>query len=820
MIFRSQFIPWLAILTLWVAAPASQAAAPAKEDVEAAVTWFNSLEWPDVKGKPYVEIASGYGSGGSKKLNGPRTRGFLFAEDEKSFTILADGTLCDHEEAWPFAVRRILKPTSTPYNQPFAQKRVIELPAAVEELLADLPRPLLERKILRQGPAGKSVPSVAVFFLARCCARQGRADLAAKLDAALPEVATDLVAAGGKSDQPFRLGLEKGLAHMRMWRAVLDFGDLSFTRPELLAEFERIVRDFPDSQHLDSAKGYVAQLQKMIAEDEEHARTARPLAQMSEQEKVREWIFRLRDQHGHQFGQPGGVEIFDHLSQPGTGDSPADQLVRLGFAAVPALIESLGAPRPTRSVGYSRDFFYSHYVLSVGACAAEVVRAIGGYEYWQAPAVSPGPSAYGAVDKNLALAQQWWNELQPQGEKETLIEGVRNGGLDSPGFAQRLMALDPDAATDALLAGIRSGSAHWMRPQLISLLAEIKTETVTNALREQMKDCDSVSGRAAAATALLQRGQRKAVPAMIEECAHWQKGIGSEYWRWDPTLLFRFLTTSDDPATIHALARRFPDFSTTYKTSVLWSIPQPFPIPGRPVVHLSRAFDAALEEFLIKTLDDESDDLSGRRICDMAAGVLDQRWPDRYVPRAAITRWNRDALIADFRNSWRTKHGLAALPPPERPPILPASEDANTVAVCQWVGGPALTNAPIGLGRPLTADAFFDLLVRLYQQCPTDAVGLNIHADRAADRRGFFMKIEWVHGQPAGLDRQWFYHSEISVDGLSLWVDGARYPEKNRMNPASYEREKRALTEALADSTAENIVIHLHCTVTGTAESH
>ena len=268
----------------------------------------------------------------------------------------------------------------------------------------------------------------------------------------------------------FRVAVEREIAHVLTWKAVVDCGVADVTRPQLLAQFERVVRDFPGSEHHDRAAATAETLRGMIAEDEAHARVGKPVEAMNVEEQIAEWIFRLRDQNGHQWSQPGSCDIFEDLGQAGKGgDSPALQLVKLGHAAVPALIATLGDQRLSRSVGFHRDFYFSHFVLTIGDCAQAVLARVAGRDFWVARTTSSAMAKDGEVAATRAAVEEWWRGVQGKGETEMLAEGVRAGGNDSPEQARRLAARDPAAALDALAAGIRAAKTNWLRRWLVEV---------------------------------------------------------------------------------------------------------------------------------------------------------------------------------------------------------------------------------------------------------------------------------------------------------------------------------------------------------------
>ena len=146
-----------------------------------------------------------------------------------------------------------------------------------------------------------------------------------------------------------------------------------------------MARDYPGSEYAAKARRTADALRTMVAEDRAHA--AVPPDQLPIKERVDELIFRLRDQQGEQWSDPGSCEIFAwpvvaaHKNSPDT--SPAGQLSALGTAAVPQLIAALDDPHFARAVGRWRSYTFSHYVLTVGDCAEQTLEHIAGQRFYQ-----------------------------------------------------------------------------------------------------------------------------------------------------------------------------------------------------------------------------------------------------------------------------------------------------------------------------------------------------------------------------------------------------------------------------------------------------
>lgn len=90
---------------------------------------------------------------------------------------------------------------------------------------------------------------------------------------------------------------------------------------------------------------------------------------------IRYWIARIREINGVMPGQPAKPDIWSD-SEISILPFASNKLREVGVDALPALIEVFGDKRPTRSVGYWRDFYPSRYVVSVGDAAQEIFAVI------------------------------------------------------------------------------------------------------------------------------------------------------------------------------------------------------------------------------------------------------------------------------------------------------------------------------------------------------------------------------------------------------------------------------------------------------------
>ena len=771
------------------------ASALSKEDIAETAKWFDGLTWPDLAGKPYVEIMFGKShvqtpvpgktDAEDHLVDGPTVRGFLLAEDAKGFTIFADGTVTQEDSqayrGWPLAVQRIEKSWQDASPEFAVTSRVVELPAAVGEALAAARRPKKQDKYRADSPP-KIPKGVALFGLARCCVRAGRADLAARLDAELLTLADPAAWVPGGAEMSFRAAVENGIAHALMWKAMEDCGrgdamepGNTVKRTEVLAEFARIARDFPGSADHAEATRLAEMLRKMVAEDEAHPKyDDRQIGAMSREERVREWIFQLRDQ-----------SYFPGYMTDMPASTPVDVLVSLGAVAVSALLETLGDERITRSVVRNHGSIPSH-ILTVADCAEDALSRIAGRDFGfhlhDLPAVR---DAERAAARRHAI-EAWWKGYQRKGEKAVLTASVRAGGFGASEKARRLAEMDPPAAVAAMAVGLCATKDETAREHLIQILGQIESDASSSVLRREMLHDPIFECRVHAAWALLSRGAKDAGPAMADEFREWKlrptnkRAIDPN----DPSGLIAFLGACGDLTAMKALGARMPKLPTELRAEIAAALiarVRNTPIPEK--------VEALGEQIAISALQDRSTVGFGERVCDIAAEALAERWPERYVfhnrrmdpPDAAAgssiheLRLERDPQIIAIANVWCAAHGQKALPLPERPSHPLAERDANVVAACRWSGGKPLAGLPIAVGKPLTKQSLLAAFAQLQRALPKACKGVALSAERLGDHRGCVVEIEWIPGIRAISGVSWKTHSKGGSLTISYEPPGGNY---------------------------------------------
>jgi hypothetical protein len=549
--------------------------------------------------------------------------------------------------------------------------------------------------------------------------------------------------------------MEKDVGKAALGHAVSACGDVSITRPQLLVQFEAIIRNYPHSQDYQRAKQMADILKQMIAEDDQHAKMApKDPNQLPAEERVRELIYRLRDQR--MSGITDG-RFAMRIRSEGATKSPAHQLVDLGYTAVPQLITAIQSPTLTRSL--ARDTHAPIYrVLPVSNFAVVILEQITG-------------KSWGRSETNTQAAfQAWWAEFQKKGEKQMLVDGVSSGGRDAAAQADMLVARYPDAAAAALMQGIKAADPFLARTRadLLERLGKLPSSpATTDFFMEEMRHGPQLRARVAAAYVLRQQGKSEAVTAMIDECEKSplqgpeEGGVLGE--------LQDFLASCDSAQAIEALGHNLRQRPAEIKSHVLASVGNTNR-PGKPTQ--SPATIEAIEKFLVGALEDTDEyqgfdawengmSVSDPRIYDVAEWLLAQRWPNRYVISLPGNPKARERRRIEFLNTWRAPHQLPTLPlpQPEHTPLAPA--EAAKVTVVEWSPDSAKPTdsfaARIGgfKDKLLRAEELIALTTDFTHNAEPGVSGLIIKADKDEYLSGVSLTLTLLARQRTKTEWQW-----------------------------------------------------------------
>ena len=597
---------------------------------EALFAWFDGLGYPGLKEDPVlVRVATGRWS---SRDGGPPVAhtadGFLLSEEAGSFRLI-------HLDLAVATYAR--SAAGTPAHQAVRFRR-IDLGEYAGRLLAAAATGEDER--LRSSQHLKLPYESRLFVLARACQAAGRGDLARGL-----LTHSEAISAGRHwRRDSYKLGLIDDLSTAELWRATLRFGYPGVSRAQLHEDFSRITRHYAGSRFFSEAERSAELLARMVDEDLEHAGREDP-ADPTIEEKIEELIFQLRDQNGAQTSQPGSCDLFYFDRIPGRPPSPAQQLVDLGFVTVPALIEALDDERFTRSVGYGRNFRYSHYVLRVSDGAAAILSRFSGRHFW----LGRGEGRAERRREVKAQALAWWQQVQSGGVREFLTEMVLAGGQKSVDHATWLARQFPEAALAPIGRGVRQADDPWTRSNLVRVAGGLPGDEPIALLRREMRGAPDRRTRASAAAALWRRGHEEGLEAMITEWRRRPKVDPGSWGDWGNTLgaQLEFLAGCGEARAIAALADDLLENPIRWRYDFVRELHTGDRAGewrgGRQgdAEEISDGLAAAIEALLSSALHDTAsfERMSGTwdgirfsdpRICDLAAHVLARRWPDRY----------------------------------------------------------------------------------------------------------------------------------------------------------------------------------------------
>ena len=508
-----------------------------RAEIEASFRWLESLGYAAMPNAKSVRVTTRYwqGEDAAKETDRQVTIGFLLSEDPKSFKVLTPALRIQSFER---------KSRDSWLNSDSELERVD---------LRKIARQALEHAQSKNREPfdrfGAELSERGELFVLACASwRQGHVGLAKDLYATA-EADMDW---NHKDDVPRDLveRLSADFAYMETWRVTVDCGT-QLPRPELLKKFRWLQKQFPKSEYAGEVARKVAIYEQMVAEDERHAQeraAGLPFEQLSQSEQIAELIFQLRDQNGEQWSQPGWCNVL-HTAD-GRNDSPGHRLVAYGYDAIPQLADALADERLTRSVGYHRNFYFSHSVLTVGSAAEQLLEHIASRRFDAGDEQEDGTASVTAK-RDSVLA--WHAELMAKGERACLVEAVERADEHSVSVARRLVEEYPDAACSAILTALRKVENEYERGDFIEMLGEIPSDESLPFLVDELHH-KKARLRVKAAEALTALNRSEGINELLRQ---WLSGSNAS----DLEDLGPFLAGCRRVDAIQAVTRRFSELS-------------------------------------------------------------------------------------------------------------------------------------------------------------------------------------------------------------------------------------------------------------------
>ncbi|WP_395741387.1 HEAT repeat domain-containing protein [Prosthecobacter sp.] len=743
------------LLILAVCLPAS-ASAQLPDEALQCFQWFSALGYPDVKEARWAEIWTGSWSGEENTPKAHTIVGFVTKESETEFSAVKTDLT---SRTW-----RKSKPNAPAHERAGFEERPF-LPM-IELQLASLrypPKDGIRRFGARLGQKAET------FFLAYVCWQRGEHDLAAQLYKEAQKLAAS--PSDTREPGPMQEDLEIELSHAAMWDAVLRCGGGGLntslwggspsghleSRASLLEAFRRILRVFPHSKHAERAKQSAAMLERMVKEDEKHpALTQEQIDQLPQDKRIAELVWMLRDQCGHQMSQPGWCDVF---SMDEKGKSPAHQLLAIGYPAAPALIEALTDNRFSRSVGFHRDFYFSHTILTVGDCAQQILSRMSGQKFYSRHSTSGYMSDEEKMLDVQKAARKWWAEYQQKGKKQMLVDSIAAGETLPDTLVRQLQAEAPDAVTEAVLRGADKAQTPWMQRQFIHQLGLLKSPAVTAMLLKFMQKNPDQEVRLEAAARLLNQDHPKALPALLHEWDILPAGDSNARNGAYETLVELLLATGEVQA-LRKIVDGWDNRPVHERFEVIlkmgeWLKPRSHDyyfsaVKLRPV---SPEVKAAAIALLVHALEDRQtrDGYGGGMgdfrfnnppVCDFALWALHEVDGQKFAFTPKADRRQRDAERIAAANVWRQEHQQPLLPPPPSPGVPLAEKDALKIVTVHIEPAKGFEDTPLVKqalalrGTHFGPKTISSLLLSFASEPIRAASGLRIEALREGDLTG------------------------------------------------------------------------------------
>ena len=480
--------------------------------------WFSTLGFPDVKQAKFVRYPASASQSRGELPAVSYGHGFLLDENKSEWTILSFGLKRTSKDKKPYF-------SATPPGKWTCQEQ--DLAAFAKTTLASQAN--AESAISSESSGEDRLKTTKVFFLAWACWRQGLDEQATKLF----ELAANLNdgpsgIATGLATLQRRIAVD--LSHEEFIEAQIDLVHDEVPRERVLARLEALSKKFPGLETSFLAGEMARVLRKMVPDDREHAKLEKlrkPFAERSRKEQIAELIFELRDQHGGSAGSWDEREdIF--LDYRRRDESPAERLFKIGYEAVPQLIDALSDERFSRTIGFHWKFGeprlnLRYHVLTVGDCALQILERLVGREFFKRSDsyMSEWPIVLAEVKSEVLQ----WNvrlqrDLKEKGERQVLMDAVQKADWESTYLIEPLKAKYPDAVLPALAAASRKATDKIVLRQLVELMDRTGGKELVPILLKELNASPSLDQRVAVATLLGKHNRSDGTVPLIEE---WKK---------------------------------------------------------------------------------------------------------------------------------------------------------------------------------------------------------------------------------------------------------------------------------------------------------
>jgi len=250
--------------------------------------------------------------------------------------------------------------------------------------------------------------------------------------------------------------------------------------------FRELAAKYGTSYYAETARELAGLLDGMVREDEAWREPEDP-NNLEIEACIAYYVYHLRDVVARQFCQPGRCSVLQSLGPEAKPNAVFD-LKRIGFPAVPALIDLLDNRLPIRAVGYWRDFHPDRTVLRYQDAALEILGELLPVSFPMNTSTGSYYSREDAQDRErIAKAYRaWWKENGSKSEEERLLAAVDPSGIHGALRTLEALAEFPGWKEKVLAKlGEMYKTRHWVfAPRIAELMAKLGDESkVAEVLR-------------------------------------------------------------------------------------------------------------------------------------------------------------------------------------------------------------------------------------------------------------------------------------------------------------------------------------------------
>jgi hypothetical protein len=223
----------------------------------------------------------------------------------------------------------------------------------------------------------------------------------------------------------------------------------------------------------------------------------------------------------------------------------------------------------------------------------------------------------------------------------------------------------------------------------------------------------------------------------------------------------------------------------------------------------------AIEKTLVTALEDTEEragmsgsrngkSFSDPRICDMAACLLSERWPQRYAFDFSASLKARDRQRRECANVWRVAHGLSAVQIPKSDTVRVGKDEATKVTHVEWSTEgakpePAFESLVSALkGRNLNQEDLVSLFTDFARRPPSGTSGLEFKAIKDEDLTGVQLILKLIPGSPPTEEQGWSANERVTLGRKSLHGSSGGGTLDAYSSKYQWEDFKEAIKQALA----------------------